>query len=524
MARLPDASCGYAALIGELSGPPALPVRTNIPFPQQKRMTSPALWLLLLIVFVLACLVGQACGCFAVIVGRRASADGSVLVAHNEENKGRRVLYFHRLPGREAAPVRLQRGGLLNPAGRTAGFLWSENPGLEFSDGYLNEHGVAIVSDACPTREDDYETLVARGEIRHGGIGYMLRRQVAEQAATARDGVELIGRLVERFGYVASGRTYVVADPRQAWLVAVVRGRHWVARRVPDDAAVVLPNVHILGEVDPGDANNFLACGDLVAYATARGWFDPRAGRPFDFRLAYQSPGLAGVDPRQCRGQQLLSGRTSEGPPKGPLPFAVRPEKKLTVADLAAVLRDQGGPVPLFRPTTQETGIFQLRAGLPLQIGCVWWRTTGRPDVSVLTPWYLGISETPPQYQPAMGTRAWLEADSHFSPPQGTFKPDDRLAWWRFKRWEEFVDGDYAHRAAVVAARWGELESRAFRRQAEKERELAATLAEDASRGRERITRYCEELAEEALAGGRAAFGTNHSAAFGAGLPTPPNG
>ena len=60
----------------------------------------------------------------------------------------------------------------------------------------------------------------------------------------------IVAELVERFGYVHSGRTYVIADPREAWLFAVVRGRRWVARRVPDDRVVVLPNVHIIEEID----------------------------------------------------------------------------------------------------------------------------------------------------------------------------------------------------------------------------------------------------------------------------------
>ncbi len=179
-------------------------------------------------------------GCYAVIVGREASADGSVLVGHNEQNGGRRILNFRRIPrGRSSSGevVRLRRGGELPQVDETAAFFWSENPGLEFSDAYLNEFGVAVVSDGCGSREDDYRTLVARGEIRGGGIGYMLRRLVAQRARTAREGVLLAGRLVERFGYVDSGRTYVIADPREAWLLAVVRGRRWVAQRRPRTTA-----------------------------------------------------------------------------------------------------------------------------------------------------------------------------------------------------------------------------------------------------------------------------------------------
>ncbi len=233
---------------------------------------APNSWRLLLVLIVLlsSLTAARAWACYAIIVGRKASADGSVLVAHNEQNGGQRILNFRRVPRLkhpEGSAVRLHHGGSLPQVPETWSFLWSENPGLAFSDGYLNEWGVAIASDGCRTREDDYDTLVQRGEIRDGGIGYMLRRLIAERAKTAREGVELAGRLVERFGYVDSGRSYVVADPREEWLFSVVRGRRWVAQRVPDDAVVVLPNIHIIGRVNLDDRANFLGSADLIDYA-----------------------------------------------------------------------------------------------------------------------------------------------------------------------------------------------------------------------------------------------------------------
>ncbi len=62
-----------------------------------------------------------------------------------------------------------------------------------------------IASDGCPTREDSYDELVARGDITDGGIGYNLRRIVAQRARTAREGVKIAGELLDRFGYVDSG-------------------------------------------------------------------------------------------------------------------------------------------------------------------------------------------------------------------------------------------------------------------------------------------------------------------------------
>jgi dipeptidase len=324
----------------------------------------------------------------------------------------------------------------------------------------------------------------------------MLRRLVALRARTAREGVELVGRLVERFGYVDSGRTYIIADPLEAWLVAVVRGRRWVAQRVPDDKVVILPNVHVIGEVNLADSRSFLGSPDLVTYAVKRGWFDPKQGETFSFRQVYQTADRRSPDPRQFRGQEIVTGKPGAWPPAEPLPFAVAPHKKLTVADVAAILRDDAGLVPLYQKTTQEAAVFQLRPGPPGDPGSIWWRTTGRPDVSALLPWYVNVMETPESQQRPAGIPVKLSLDHHFQPPAGTFDEDRRLAWWKFKALEALVDQDCQKRIRVVRAAWTEFENRAFARQAEFEAEVGSISRTGAARAR--LTQYCAELAAEA--------------------------
>ncbi len=441
--------------------------------------------------------------CDGIIVGRAASADGAVLLGHNEENALDRVLEFHKIPRQQHAPgtsERLARGGQLEQIPETWAFLWSENPGLSFSDGYMNEWGVAIASIQCLTREDSYDALVARGEIRDGGIGYMLRRLVALRAKSAREGMELMGALVERFGYADSGRTYAVADPREAWVVEVVRGRRWVAQRAPDDQVVVLPARHIIGEVDLDDRENFRASPDLVSYAVARGWFDPDGGRPFSFREVYQTPARTAPDARQLRGQEIATGRQNAWPPAKPLPFAVRPHKKLDVADVAALLRNKDRLVGMFNQTTQEAAVFQLRDHLPREIACVYWRTTGRPDLSVLTPWYVAVDTTPANYGRAAAADTLLSLDHHFQPEPGTFTPAPDRAWWTFKNLVRHVDRDYASRAPAVQTAWSAMEAGLFERQTAIEAEAAAKWQQDPAAARAFLTRYCAEAAAKACA------------------------
>ncbi len=452
---------------------------------------------LIVLFLAAACWPGRSFGCFAIIVGRAASADGSVLVGHNEQNYGQRILNFRRIPSQRfprGATFELRRGGVLPQVGQTAAFLWSENPGLEFSDAYLNQHGVAVLSDGCGSRESDYDTLVRLNEIRHGGIGGMLRRLVAQRARSAREGVELAGKLIERFGYVDSGRTYVIADSKEAWLLAVVRGRRWVAQRVPDDAVVLLPNVYVIGEVDLSDTENFLGSKDLIDYAAGRGWFDVRSGRPLNFRQAYRRDRDDRPDPRRWWARQLVSGKEVAWPPDEPPPLGIRQQQKMTVAMVAKILRDTRGPErTLSSPVTQEGTVLQLRDGLPREIGCVWWRITAEPASGVLLPWYLGITATPRSFYRPVDVQTQLSLKHHFEPPPETFEPFAGSAWWTFKRLQD--------RGNVKRARahWAPFEQRTFEQQMDVERKALQLWQDDSQSARRYLTEYCHELAAEAL-------------------------
>lgn len=461
--------------------------------------SRPRTAVILLLLLVLP--ASPAWACYAIIVGREASADGSVLVAHLEQNGGRRILNFRQIPRRQHAPgdeVVLRRGGRLPQVAQTWAFLWSQNPGIEYSDGYLNEWGVAIVSDGCRTREDGYDTLVERGEIRDGGIGYMLRRLVAERAQTAREGVLLAGQLVERFGYADSGRTYVIADPREGWLFAAVRGRRWVAQRVPDDMIVALPNVHIIGQIDLADDANFLASPDIVSYAVSRGWYDPAAGESFSFRKVYNINQSDPPDPRRWRGRQLAAGCDEPWPPASPPPVGIRPKEKLTVEALARVLRFTGSPGTLSTPSTQEGAIFQLRADLPPTIGCIYWRTTAEPSTSVFTPWYVGISQTPENYYRPVEVREQLTLAYQFDPPAGTFDFDADSAWWKFKRLQDAVRADFPNRAQRVQPAWVAFERDALAVQPQIEARALQLWDTDRQAAFNLLTDHCARRAADA--------------------------
>src|SRR5512138_101138 len=224
--------------------------------------------------------------CFTVLVGRKASADGSVMVAHNEDDRGEIVVNLRKIKARDyGAPqkVALGNGATYETDGRTNGFLWIEATTQEFADSFVNDRGVVITSDSCPSR-------VSAEDYTDGGIGWMLRRLMAEEATSARDAVRLAGRLIETYGYRASGRTYSIADKNEAWMLAALRGRHWYAERVPDDEVAVIPNHFTIRRIRTGDPDYFMGSPDIVEYAKANGWYDDAKDGAFDFKKAFVRP------------------------------------------------------------------------------------------------------------------------------------------------------------------------------------------------------------------------------------------
>ena len=159
--------------------------------------------------------------CFAVVAGKHTTADGSVITAHNEDVNAPAVNLYKVPPGTHArwrADHSAGKEAQIPQAASTLGSLWINVPGWDVCDSYVNEHGVAISSDGCPSRED-------KPELVEGGILFWLRRIVAERALTARQGVRIATGLIDRFGYASSGRSYVIADRNEAWILAVVNGK-----------------------------------------------------------------------------------------------------------------------------------------------------------------------------------------------------------------------------------------------------------------------------------------------------------
>ena len=465
---------------------------------------SKVLYIIFAAVLAVGLFASSANGCYAVVVGKDASTDGAVLLGHNEQNYGQRYLNFRKVPRIEYEAgdmVRLQGGAEIPQVKESFAFLWSENPGTTYSDGYLNEWGVAVVSDGCPDRADDLQKLEAEGQLVKGGIGYMLRRLIAERAKTAREGVQIAGELIEQVGYPSS-RTLVIADSKEAWLLSMSRGKHWVAQRVPDNAVVLLPNVYVIGKVNLKDTSNFLGSPDLIEYAIKKGWYNPAGGEKFDFSKAYGQQQKCLMDERQWRGQCLVTGKDIEKEPDRKLPFSVKPAHKLSLKDVVSILRFHGEG-SLCSYETQEAAVFQLRQNMPVDIGCIYWRCSAEPCISILTPWYCGITETPKEYYKAVHVKENLTLECHFSESPEKFKPDAGMAWWVFKGLQDKVNADYRSRIGIVRAECDKYEAKVFADQPAVEDKAMELYRNDKSAAKRYLTNYSRAVALSAVSKAR---------------------
>lgn len=413
--------------------------------------------------------------CFSIVAGKNATADGSVLFGHNEDDGPEYLVTMN-----------------VSEKG-----VWAEMPGMSVSDGYMNRYGVCIASDGCGSRED-------RDDYNEGGIVYELRLNVFLEAKTAKDALRIIARDMERYGYRASGRTYVVTDPNEGWLVNVVKGHHWVAQRVPDDMVASVPNYYTIGRIDLSDTANFAGSPDIVEYAVKRGWYDPKKDGEFNFRKAYANPNTLVSDHNVPRHKMVME-YLGTAYDIDNVPFAIKADRKIDVRTMRKLLSlhrperaDGSHPSGVCAFDTNVSTIFQLRSFMPLGIGCVAWTCQGKVCAEVHVPWYLGMTRSPEGYQRFGNVNDAIK--KHFS--DGTQKIDgkgirerypDEKYWIYTDRWQNLLT-DYSNLIVKRQAVINPIQEKIFNNQEKFEKKLLKMSPEKAS---EAMNKYTAKLVSE---------------------------
>ncbi len=473
-----------------------------------RHVIRPIIFFLVLLSLFLYAYGENGYNCFSIIVGKDASANGSVMIAHNEDDTGINFVNVHRIPATYRNPkektIKLKNGALIPAANHTHACLWLQLPGQEFADSYFNEKGVVIASNQCRSREDN-------GALTEGGIGFMLRRLVALQANSARDAVRLAGKLIERYGYYSTGRTYCIADSKEGWIFHAIKGKRWLAQRVPDDQVVVIANYYIVEGINLDDKENFLGSPDIINYAIKRGWYQPAKEKEFDFAKVYSNQknlvSMVNVL-RQWRATNRLSDKQYDIHDR--FPFSFKPRRKVRLIDLFRVLRDHyedteydltkgykdGSPNStknraICDESTQYSFVAQLRSDLPPELANVAWISFRRPDSNAYAPWYLSIL-APPEGYTVGDTRTALK--DHFTKSASYLNRNTDYAFWAYARLSERVDLDYRQRIRFTQKEWKNFENFLLKSREKKEKEFLYLLEKDKNIALKIITNYVHQI------------------------------
>ena len=220
--------------------------------------------------------------CTSIMVGRKASTDGSVMTSHTCDGRYRTWAQIE--PAADHAPGTMHpvlRGTMHTSfRGDTTGVkLMGEIPEVAHTYAYLNT--------AYPCLN---EKQLAIGETTFGGpdtlvnaAGWFtieeLERVALQRCDNARDAIRLMGALAEQYGYGDSGECLTVADKNEVWQFEIVGigkeriGAAWVAKRVPDDHVAVSANIPRIGRIDR-KSRDMMASANVEQVAIDNGLWD----------------------------------------------------------------------------------------------------------------------------------------------------------------------------------------------------------------------------------------------------------
>ena len=393
----------------------------------------------LMAVAMMGC-VSEAEACSNFIVGKKASVDGSVMCSYSADDYGM-FQYLCHYPAAKHAKGEMRKiydwdtnkyHGEIPEAAETYNVI-----------GNINEWQVTIGETTYGGRE---EMVDSTGIMDYGSLIYV----ALQRSKTAREAIKVMTTLANTYGYNSEGETFTICDPNEAWIMEMMgkgagsKGAVWVALRIPDDAICAHANQSRIGKFNMKDKKNVMYAKDVVSFARSKGWFKGKDA-DFSWKMAYAKPDFSGRRFCDARAWAMLNHfydmspyldwALGKNPDAQDMPLWVVPNKKVSVQDVEAVMRDHYEGTPLsvangsdigggiwempYRPTplmykvdgkqyfnerpvsTQQTGfvfVSQMRSWLPREIGGVFWFANDDANMAAFTPVYCSMTERPECY------------------------------------------------------------------------------------------------------------------------------
>ena len=369
--------------------------------------------------------------CTTILVGKNASYDGSTMIARNDDSGSghfmpKKFVVVHpedhpAIYKSVISHVEIPLPG--NPLRMTAMPNAIEGKGIWAAAG-VNAANVGMTATETITSNP---RVLGADPLVPGGIGEEdLVMLVLPYIHSAREGVQRLGQLLETYGtYEMNGIAFQDVD--EIWWLETIGGHHWMARRVPDDVYVVMPNQLGIDAFDLEDAygaqNEFLCSADLRQFLAENhldlstdGVLNPRDafGSHDDADHVYNTPRawymLRTLNPNTF----VWDGPDADYTPRSDdLPWCMNPEKKLTPEDVKYVLSShyQGTPYDPYasygdksqRGMYRSIGInrndfmalIQMRPDVPAEQSAIEWVAYASNAFNTMVPFYANVETTP---------------------------------------------------------------------------------------------------------------------------------
>ena len=469
----------------------------------------------------------EASACTNLIVGKKASVDGSVLVSYNADDYGMFGHLCHYPAGMH------KKGEMRKIFDWDTGEYHGEIPEAPVTYnviGNINEFQLSIGETTYGGREEMVDTT---GILDYGSLIYV----TLQRAKTAREAISIMTSLVEKYGYCSSGETFSICDPNEAWIMEMMgtgpgsKGVVWVAVRIPDNAICAHANQSRIGKFDMKDNKNVIYSKNVISYARKMGWFTGKDA-DFSWKNTYARPDFSGrrfCDARvwsffnhyQKGFDRYLPWALGKDPNAEDMPLWIIPDRKLSVHDVEMGMRDHyegtalaldttnvgGGiyqmpyrPTPLQfkvdgktyfneRPISTQQSAFsfvsQLRSWMPREIGGVIWFGNDDANMIAYTPVDCGNTVQPECYN---------------TPGADAVTFSDKNAFWVCNWVSNMVYPRYSQIFPELKTVRDSLEASYFVQQADFEKKAMELYATDKQAALRMLNEYSVEKAQQMLA------------------------
>ncbi|MDH6303480.1 dipeptidase [Parabacteroides sp. PF5-5] len=283
--------------------------------------------------------------CTSIMVGKKASSDGSVMTSHTCDGNYR--TWMNMVPAKtydRDTVTGIYTGKMHTEFAddQTKVVLKGSIPQVRSTYRFLNTAYPCLNEKQLAIGET---TITGRKELVNDKGVFMieeLQRIALERCKTAREAIALMGKLIAEYGYADWGECLTIADTKEVWHFEVFGegkdkvGGVWAAIRIPDDHVGVSANIPRISKLNLKDKENCMASTNVYDVAKTLGYWDGK--EPFCFWKAYGG-GKKAFNIREYFILSYLAPSLNLSYDAEELPFSVKPEKQVAVTDVMALLR-----------------------------------------------------------------------------------------------------------------------------------------------------------------------------------------